>query len=211
MIPTERAERNRARQAQGEALRIALPVGLAVVVLLLWQYGIRVVGVPRYLVATPTDVAASLVDGFVHGDLLRDTAATLEEILLGFAVGAFIGIALGVLVSWSKLLDQTLTPYIIALNGFPKVAIAPLIVILLGQELTSKIVITALVAFFPLVVNVTAGLHSIRERISSILMRIANGISLAVVHEGSTADGAPAGFCRLEDRHRARADWCDRR
>ncbi len=104
-----------------------------------------------------------MVDGFIRGNLLRDTAVTLEEILLGFAVGAAVGILLGVLVSWSRVLDDTLTPYIIAMNGFPKVAIAPLIVVVLGQGLASKILVTALVAFFPLVVNVTTGLNSIRS------------------------------------------------
>ena len=145
-----------------QRLRFALPAVLAIVVLAAWQLGIHAFDVPRFLVATPLDIAHGLVDGFVHGTLLRDTAVTLEEIVLGFAVGASIGIILGILVAWSPLLDQTLTPYIIALNGFPKVAIAPLIVVLLGQGLTSKIVITALVSFFPLVVNVTSGLNSIR-------------------------------------------------
>jgi NitT/TauT family transport system permease protein len=142
--------------------RFALPAALDVVVLAAWQFGIHAFDVPRFLVATPLDIAYSLADGFVYGTLLRDTAVTLEEILLGFSVGASIGIILGILVAWSPLLDQMLTPYIIALNGFPKVAIAPLIVVLLGQGLTSKIVITALVAFFPLVVNVTSGLNSTR-------------------------------------------------
>jgi NitT/TauT family transport system permease protein len=151
------------RRRNDRLLRVGLPTALAAVVLLAWQYGIRVVGVPKYLVATPSDVAVSLVEGFRDGTLFRDTAATLEEIVLGFALGATVGIALGVLVSWSRLIDETLTPYIIALNGFPKVAIAPLLVVLLGQGLPSKILITALVAFFPLVVNVTAGLNATRS------------------------------------------------
>ena len=151
------------RRPNDRLLSVGLPAALAVVVLLAWQFGIRSAGVPKYLVATPTDVAVSLVEGFRDGTLLRDTAATLEEIVLGFALGAVVGIVLGVVVSWSKLLDETLTPYIIALNGFPKVAIAPLIVVLLGQGLPSKILITALVAFFPLVVNVTAGLSATRS------------------------------------------------
>ena len=150
------------RRENDRLVRLGLPTALAVVVLLAWQYGIRVIGVPKYLVATPSDIAVSLVDGFRDGNLLRDTVVTLEEIVLGFALGAAVGILLGVLVSWSKLLDDTLTPYIIAMNGFPKVAIAPLIVVLLGQGLPSKILITALVAFFPLVVNVTAGLSATR-------------------------------------------------
>jgi NitT/TauT family transport system permease protein len=192
-----------------QRLRFALPAVLAIVVLAAWQLGIHAFDVPRFLVATPLDIAHGLVDGFVHGTLLRDTAVTLEEIVLGFAVGASIGIILGILVAWSPLLDQTLTPYIIALNGFPKVAIAPLIVVLLGQGLTSKIVITALVSFFPLVVNVTSGLNSIRTD-QLDLMRSLTASRWQLFTKGATVYGVAAGLRRPADRDRARADRRDR-
>lgn len=142
----------------GRMATAGLPVALFVVFILAWQYGIRAIGVPAYLIPLPSQVWVSLVRGFGSGPLLSDTWATLQEILLGFVFGSLIGLFLGAVVAWSKLLDRLFTPYIIALNGLPKVAIAPLLVTWLGQGLDSKILITALIAFFPLVVNVTSGL-----------------------------------------------------
>lgn len=142
----------------GRAAAVGLPIALFIVFILAWQYAIRPAGVPAYLIPLPSDVAVSLVHGFQSGELLTDTWVTLQEILLGFVLGSVLGLVLGTVVAWSVLLDRLFTPYIIALNGLPKVAIAPLLVVWLGQGLDSKILITALIAFFPLVVNVTAGL-----------------------------------------------------
>lgn len=138
-----------------------MPAAALVVFLLAWQYGVRAVGIPAYLVPQPYDVATSLVQGFHSGPYLSDTLATLEEIGLGFVFGSVLGLALGVTVAWSSLLDRLFTPYVVALNGLPKVAVAPLIVIWLGQGLNSKILIAALVSFFPLAINTTNGLNSI--------------------------------------------------
>jgi NitT/TauT family transport system permease protein len=84
---------------------------------------------------------------------------TLEEILAGWLIGAFAGFILGVLLTQSSFLDAALTPYIVALQAVPKVALAPVIVIALGHTEISKIVIAAIVSFFPVLVNVMVGIR----------------------------------------------------
>jgi NitT/TauT family transport system permease protein len=138
-----------------------LSVALLAAVLAFWQWGLPALGVPDYLVATPSATAKELYDGYVHGDFPTHTWVTLKEILVGFAAGVVLGMGLGILLSQWRLLDRLLSPYVIALNSMPKVAVAPLLVVWFGQGLTSKVIVTALVAFFPLLINVTAGLRSV--------------------------------------------------
>jgi len=84
----------------------------------------------------------------------------MQEIIGGYVLGAALGIGLGIAISQYPLLDDVLYPYIVALNSVPKVAVSPLIVLWFGLGFQSKIVIAALVAFFPLLVNVSLGLRS---------------------------------------------------
>src|SRR5207248_5630772 len=88
-------------------------------------------------------------------------AATLAEILLGFLLGAALGIGFGALVAHSARLRRVLTPYVVASQAMPKLALAPLFVLWLGYDLTPKVVITALIAFFPLFENTVVGLNEV--------------------------------------------------
>ena len=135
-------------------------VGLATV-LLVWEGAVRAFDVPRYLVPAPSTIVGRLVDGFVAGSLLKHTLATLGEILVGYVFGCGLGIGLGILIAQFRLVDELVYPYVVALNSVPKVATAPLIVVWFGFGFESKVIIVALVAFFPLLVNVILGLRSV--------------------------------------------------
>jgi NitT/TauT family transport system permease protein len=141
-------------------LRVALTLGVFVLVLLVWELGLRVTETPAYVLPPPSLVLARLIDGLIGGSLLRHTLVTVQEVLGGYLLGAALGIGLGVLISQYPLLDDVLYPYVVALNSVPKVAVSPLIVLWFGLGFQSKIIIAALVAFFPLLVNVTLGLKS---------------------------------------------------
>lgn len=142
-------------------MRWTAPLLLLVAILATWEYAIRPLGVAPYLVPTPVDIAKNLWHGFQDGIYWTQTWATLEEILLGAGIGAGTGIVLGVLIASSRILDVAITPYAVALNALPKVAIAPFLVLTVGQGLTSKIIITASIAFFPVLINVAGGLKSV--------------------------------------------------
>jgi NitT/TauT family transport system permease protein len=139
---------------------VAGSVLLFVSLLVLWQFGVRALKIPQYLVPVPTRIFTRLVTGFTTGTFLMHTLATLQEILAGYVLGSILGIGLGILISQYRVLDALLYPYVVALNALPKVAIAPLLVVWFGHGFTSKILVAALVAFFPLLVNVTVGLKS---------------------------------------------------
>lgn len=138
-------------------------VGFFALLVSAWQWGVPQLDVPRYLVPLPSEIGKSLYEGYVHGLFWTHTWVTLKEVLIGYGIGVAMGIGLGVMVSESRLLDRLFSPYIIAMNALPKVAIAPLMVVWFGQGITAKVLVTALVAFFPLLVNVTVGLKSIDQ------------------------------------------------
>ncbi len=145
--------------AQHSAL--LLSVGLLVALLAAWEAFVRLRGLSPLVLPPPGAVAAKLVEQMASGALLPHTATTLAEILLGFALGAALGVGSGALVAHSPLLRRVLTPYLIASQAMPKLALAPLFVLWLGYDLTPKVVITALIAFFPLFENTVVGLNEV--------------------------------------------------
>ncbi len=135
--------------------------GLFVVVVGIWEAAIRIWEVPIYIVPAPSDVWVALVNGLSSGAYITNGAHTLSEALLGFLCAAVAGVVLGSFIASFRLVEKTLYPYLIAIQTTPKVAIAPLFIIWFGFGMTSKVVIAAIISFFPILVNVIAGLRSI--------------------------------------------------
>ena len=96
----------------------------------------------------------------MEGDLLKHFGVTFYETIAGFVLGSLFGLLLGALIGQFPLLERTLYPYVVAFQTLPKVAIAPIIVIWFGYGVSSKIVITATIAFFPLLANTIVGLRA---------------------------------------------------
>jgi NitT/TauT family transport system permease protein len=130
------------------------------VILVLWEGLTRLLGIPAFLVPGPIAVAKALWLGFVSGVFIEHSGYTLYATLLGFAFGSVIGFALGVLISQVELLNRLLYPYVVAFQTVPKVAIAPLVVIWFGFGIGSKVAMSAMICFFPVVVNTIEGLRS---------------------------------------------------
>lgn len=127
--------------------------------LCLWQLAVTVFAVPQYLVPKPTEIAARLGTQFTA--LLPHLYITALESALGFLLGSYAGIILAALFVRSKTIELSVYPYAIALNSVPIVAIAPLLVVWFGNGILPKILVAAIISFFPVVVNTTKGLRSI--------------------------------------------------
>lgn len=115
--------------------------------------------VPAYILPTPTAVMRALLADLSTVSFWANTWITLREIVVGCVAGSLIGFVLGVLLTQSAFLEAVLTPYIVALQSVPKVALAPVIVVMLGYGEVSKEAIAAIISFFPLLVNVTVGIR----------------------------------------------------
>lgn len=154
----------RARLAQRPELVLS-PI-LLVVMLAVWEGGVRFFQIPSYMLPRVSNVLFGLYQGFAISPLSRggywlNGGVTLAEVLLGFVIGCTIGLVLGIVISQIRLLDATLRPYIVAFQCLPKVAIAPIIIMWFGYDITSKVVMVALLTFFPLLVNSMAGFHGV--------------------------------------------------
>jgi NitT/TauT family transport system permease protein len=145
---------------------IALSLVLA---LLLWQLVIWFGSFPSFILPSPEQVGVRFTEAIMDGSLLRNTAVTLMEVLLGLALGVSVATVLGYLLARSQRLERLLSPYIVASQAIPVVAIAPLLVIWFGPGLSSKILICALIVFFPVLVNTVVGVRSVPEDLRDLM------------------------------------------
>lgn len=137
--------------------------------LLVWQLVATFSGLPAFIIPRPLQVGARFVQAILDGTLLRNTAVTLLEILVGLALGVSIATILGYLLARSLRLEHLLSPYIVASQSIPIVAIAPLLVIWFGPGLFSKVLICALIVFFPVLVNTVVGVRSVPEDLRDLM------------------------------------------
>ncbi len=149
-----------ARQLRQERLLYLLsPIGL----LVLWELAIRAGLGDRRFVPAPSDIAERFYLLCVSGELPWDTAVTLWRIVAGYLLGAIPGVALGLLMAMWRGVRIVVDPLIAALFPIPKLALMPLILLAFGFGETSKIVVVAIGAFFPVIVNAYAGAANIEK------------------------------------------------
>ena len=129
----------------------------------LWQVVVDYFQVPTYVLPSPTGVFRALYVGTIRLIYLDNAWVTIEETLLGFVAGTSLAFLLGTAVALSRRVEYFLYPYITMFQALPKVALGPLIILWCGIGLQSKVVLAALIAFFPLMVNTIVGLRSADE------------------------------------------------
>jgi NitT/TauT family transport system permease protein len=128
----------------------------------LWQ-------LPSFILPSPLAVWERFLKALNDGSLVRNAAVTLQEVLVGLALGVCAATILGYALAKSKTIERILSPYIIASQSVPIVAIAPLLVIWFGPGLFSKILICALIVLFPVLVNTIVGLRSVPEELQDLM------------------------------------------
>ena len=129
--------------------------------ILAWGLIVRLSGLPRFILPSPMDVWTRLLSSLADGSLLYHTSVTLLEITLGLLVGVTFATMLGYMLAKSRSLEKVLSPYLVASQAVPVIAIAPLLVIWLGHGIVSKVVICALIVFFPVLVNTIVGVRAV--------------------------------------------------
>lgn len=143
-----------------------LPVLLAAVVFVVgWKLVVLVGNYPTFILPPPELVGARLVDAWVAGTMTPHVLATLSEIGWGLLVGATSAVVIGYLLARSPLAERLLSPYIVAAQATPILALAPLLVLWLGTGLGPKVVICALIVFFPVAVATMVGIRSVDARL----------------------------------------------
>ena len=145
--------------------RVLLPAALIAALIGLWQIAAasgwiaEALSLEPFLVPSPAEVGDALWDSRTL--LLENTWVTLREILIGFAAGALVGIALATAMRFSTILRDAVFPLTVAVQAVPLVVIAPILVIWFGYGIWPKVIIVALACFFPIVVNTLDGLRGV--------------------------------------------------
>jgi NitT/TauT family transport system permease protein len=129
--------------------------------LLCWQFTAQFSGVQKFILPLPASVWTRFIESVQDGSLLTDIYVTLTEVLLGLTVGVGVATLLGYAVAKSHTLERVLSPYLVASQAIPIVAIAPLIVLWFGQGMLSKVLICALIVFFPVLINTIIGIRAV--------------------------------------------------
>lgn len=134
-----------------------------------WQSLIWINRLPAFILPPPARVWMRLLAALADGTLLRHAAITLSETLAGLALGLALAAVLGYWLAQSRALERLLAPYIVASQSVPIVAVAPLLVIWFGSGLTSKVLISALIVFFPVLINVIVGVRSVEPDLRDLM------------------------------------------
>ena len=143
-----------------------LPViAAAVVFVLAWKAIVVIGNYPVFILPAPEVVGQRFVKAWLDGTMAPHAAATLVEIALGFVVGAGLAVFFGYLLARSRLAARLLSPYIVAAQATPVLVLAPLLVLWLGTGLLPKVVICALIVFFPVAVSTMVGIRSVDQRL----------------------------------------------
>jgi NitT/TauT family transport system permease protein len=141
-------------------LQPLIPLLSPLALLGLWELASSLFAIPRYLVPRPSEIAAAIVAE--RQALLSHGRLTAIEMLAGFALGSAFSLAFGLLVVYWPPAQRLFMPYMVVLKATPKVALAPLFVIWFGFGIRTNIIYTALIAFFPVLVNFIQGLEDVR-------------------------------------------------
>ena len=163
------ANRNSRSAIPSRWLRYLSPLATVWLLLLLWHWITATGLVSAFLLPPPAQVFDAYAEAVSSGLLLKHTVTTLEEMFFGLILGVGIGLILGYLIARAPLLEFLLTPIIVAFQSTPIVAYAPLLVIWLGSGVESKIVTTAVIVFFPMLVNTIAGIRAVEPQLHDLM------------------------------------------
>jgi len=155
-------EANRNGRMGAAFLRIrswGIPIAILVVLAGVWELWIQLGDVPKWQLPAPSAIAVELSDS--RALLWDHTLVTLQEVALGFLAALAAGVIVAALITYSRVLESSIYPIVIASQTVPIIAIAPLLLIWVGYGIEPKIIIVALISFYPIAVNTVDGMKSV--------------------------------------------------
>jgi NitT/TauT family transport system permease protein len=143
---------------------VGAAIGLAAFIAI-WKAIVIVSGYPVFILPSPEIVAARFVSGWTDGTIAPHALRTLYEVALGFGAGAGLALIVGYVLARLPLAERLLSPYLVAAQATPILALAPLLALWFGPGLTAKIVICALIVFFPVAIATMVGVRAVDARL----------------------------------------------
>jgi NitT/TauT family transport system permease protein len=149
--------------------RLSFLIFSILLALLGWFLLARLGNIPAFMLPPPDLVWQRFIGALQDGSLVRNGLSTLEKIVLGLVSGVGGATLLGYLLAKSPLLERLLTPFIVASQSVPTVAIAPLLMIWFKTGMLAKTLICALIVFFPVLINTVVGMRAVPERLRELM------------------------------------------
>ena len=137
----------------------AAPATILLGIVVLWELWVQVWDIPKWQLPSPSEIGRELAAS--RSLLLEHTLVTLEEIVLGFIAALTSGLVLATAIAYSRILERSVYPIVIASQTVPIIAIAPLLLIWVGYGIAPKVIVVALICFYPIAVNTVDGLKAV--------------------------------------------------
>jgi NitT/TauT family transport system permease protein len=154
----------RPREAPGLPRAVAPVLAFAAFVAA-WKALVVIAGYPPFILPPPEQVAARFVSAWADGTIGPHAARTVFEVALGFSLGASMALVVGYLLARRPLAERLLSPYLVGAQATPILALAPLLALWFGPGLTAKVVICALIVFFPVAIATMVGVRAVDARL----------------------------------------------
>jgi NitT/TauT family transport system permease protein len=159
----------------GERIRKPIPdmvlaFGLMAAVVVVWEIVIRLFNVPTFVLPAPTAVVQSLIESRMQ--LLAATQFTATEVLLGFIFASLTGIVVALVIVRFERFGRALYPLIVLFQNVPKVALAPIFILWFGFDLAPKVLLIVVIAFFPVAIDMLAGLQSVEPSFVALMQSV---------------------------------------
>jgi NitT/TauT family transport system permease protein len=155
----ERQKPPRRKKGSAALYEVVVPLLATVALFAVWEGACRAFSIPGYLLPSPSEIWKETMA--IGPTVAGHTTATFKTVMLGFVVSILISLPLAVILTASPAIAAAVYPFLVWTQSIPKVALAPILVVLLGTNELPRIVITVLVAFFPLVISIATGLLSV--------------------------------------------------
>jgi NitT/TauT family transport system permease protein len=139
--------------------QVIAPLITLVLFVTTWELGVKISSISPLILPSLSSIFSKIIEQF--GYLITNGAVTLLESVLGFLLGLFLAITLSTVFVFYPIIEQALYPYLIGLRAIPLVAIAPLIILWVGGDLFSKVLLAAIISFFPILINTIQGMKSL--------------------------------------------------
>ena len=166
-------ERSLAGDARRGVSGVLPAVGLAVAVLVVWELAVRLFKIPTFVVPAPSAIATALVES--RAALAAASKATAVEVLFGFVLAAVVGVAVALLIVRFERFGKALYPLVVLFQNVPKVALAPIFILWFGYDLAPKVVLIVVIAFFPVAIDMLAGLQSVEPSFVALMQSVGAG------------------------------------
>lgn len=146
-----------------------IPLATVLLALLAWDALSLLSGLPQFILPSPLLVWERFLVAIEDGSLVRHSAVTLSEVLSGLLAGTFMATLIGYLIAKSPTFERLVSPFLVASQAVPIVAIAPLLVIWFGPGTFSKVLVCGLIVFFPVLVNTVVGLRAVPHSLNELM------------------------------------------